>query len=315
VNTYLRALVRFWWLLLIGLAVAVLAGVAVVNTIHVGVPPKLKERTKPSYSVSTQLIVDNPEHPFSQTSVPERKWVPAQFDTKILHDSKTNTDKVVRIKTADGHWTVVQTPTDTKPLIAQANLMPFRIMSDDVAVLRQKKFGPMRGTVTAKTLGAQSTANKFKTGPLPIVQVDANAPTANGAYRLAQGTVQAFQDWLAADQRREHIAKRERVFVEQLRVPTPQDATAHGGSSKSLGLVVGLAAFAAFVVLAFVLDAAFPRIPRPPYEDALTDDEYDDLDDLRDYEGEPTAEGVAPRRRFAFSSARRQRSADDLKAS
>jgi hypothetical protein len=211
-------------------------------------------------------------------------------------------------------------PTNPKALVEFTNLTPFDIESDAVAQLRNdmfgKRYGPLPGTIQAKAVGTANLANKYRTGPLPIVQVDSTSGTRQGAAQLAQATVQAYERWLREDQVRDHIPRVQRYFFTQLKVPTPAEAKAKGGTSASLGLVVGLVTFAAFVVLAFVLDAAFPR-PQPPYEDALRDSDYDDLDDLAGYDGDAEPEVAEPRRGFAFqSTARRQRAADDdLKAS
>ena len=69
VNPHAAPYVRFWWLVVIGVVVACLAGTAVVYHIEPGMPPKLTERTPPSYSATAILMLTSKEQPLVRIGV------------------------------------------------------------------------------------------------------------------------------------------------------------------------------------------------------------------------------------------------------
>src|SRR5690348_15742383 len=55
-----RALLRFWWLVVIGAAVAIVVGGAVYE-----------RQPKPTYNVSANVLVNSPEAPYLRTAQPQ----------------------------------------------------------------------------------------------------------------------------------------------------------------------------------------------------------------------------------------------------
>ena len=278
-NTYLRALLRFWWLPVLGLAIAAVAAISVTHKIGLSVPPKLTPRSTPTYTATTNLLVDANNRPFLRTTVTKKEPSTQSIQIYNYRDSagKLHT---ARIPVMQPGRTITQAP-DPKPLIAFANLAPQYIESDPVTALRIRKFpqlGADPGSVTARAIGSVIGNNKFKTSPIPAIQITATADTPRGAINLAQATVQAFQDWLTRQEKA--IPQAQRIVVNQLQVP--YKATASSSSSKSLSAVVFLVVLGAFALLAGMLDRAFPRRRGDLLTEAKLDRLEDELDGLTD---------------------------------
>ena len=157
--------------------------------------------------------------------------------------------------------TQVPTLTDTKSLVDAANLLPLIVTSDDVAAIREKLVGEVRGTVTAKALFASQGANRYRPSTVPVMEVVAVARRPNPAVRLAEGTSSALRVWLTREQTRSRIPPNQRIVLRPLQTAT---ATRTGGAGKGLPILVGLAILAAFAGAAILLDRAWPR--RTPAE-------------------------------------------------
>ena len=127
-GTYLSAIKRFWWLIIVGVAVSAGAYVVVLNHVN-GIPPKLSTRFHPTYKASTQLLLTSSNHPFIRTAT-------------ITTDTVTVDDKV-KVQTG------AHAP-DITTLLNAANLYPRLINSDQVAKIRKAKFGDLPGKVTSE---------------------------------------------------------------------------------------------------------------------------------------------------------------------
>src|SRR5262249_56988919 len=68
VNAYIRPLLRFWWVLALGLCTAAVAGILVVDNVSLGIPPKLKSRATPEFQADAQLIVDSAQGALFRTN-------------------------------------------------------------------------------------------------------------------------------------------------------------------------------------------------------------------------------------------------------
>ena len=66
---YARAIRRFLWIVLFGVAMAGLTGLLLLFKVDRAWPPKLSKRAQLSYVASTQLLVDSPSGPYLQTAV------------------------------------------------------------------------------------------------------------------------------------------------------------------------------------------------------------------------------------------------------
>ena len=245
-GTYLSAIKRFWWLIVLGAAVSVGAYVAVLNHVN-GIPPKLSTRFHPTYKASTQLLLTSSNHPFIRTAT-------------ITTDTVTVDDKV---KTQTG----AHAP-DITTLINAANLYPRLINSDQVAKIRKAKFGDLPGKVSSEPVSGPQFQSNFHASVLPLVQIDAVANTPAQAIALDQHTADAFRMWLVGAQDKAKIPISQRILISQLAMPF--SATTIGKPRTSLAIFAALLTMAGFFLAAVALDGAFPRKARRTTE-VLTD--------------------------------------------
>lgn len=239
-NDHVRSLLRFWWVLVIGLAVAQVAAIMAVYKVDLStLPPELTERQQPSYSAQGRLLVTDNDAPHLR--------------------SKLTTEQVVP-PTGDGgtRGTIpVTQPPDTATLIQAANVYPSLIDSDPVAALREELFGPTPGTLRTQALYAVSTASRFTPSRVPVIQMIGVADTPQQAIQLVDRTGQAFVAWMKREQDKRKIAETQRIAVTPLQ--TPKSATEFGGPSSTLPVLVFGVVLMAFVALALSLDRLFPR--------------------------------------------------------
>lgn len=87
---------------------------------------------------------------------------------------------------------------------------------------------------------------------LPLLQIDATAPSKARAIALANRTSTSFRMWLARQQATADIPDAERVVVEP--ISTADTAKRVGGSGKTLPVIVFLAVLAATVGVIFVVE-------------------------------------------------------------
>jgi hypothetical protein len=238
-SQYVRAATRYWWLILAGTAAAALLMTLLVYRVESISPLKLVTRDKISYAASTQLLVDSASGPYLRT---------IQRPTETVFGAPSENSKQ-----PTGRGATVQTGA----LVQAANLFPSFIMSDNVARRRQKLIGTVSGAVVAKGLFSFAGNNRYRPSPLPIVQIQAFAPTKRNALKLIAGTVRAFTLWLVDQQSGSKIPREDRIVVRQL--SAPRGAIPVGGTSLSLPLLGGAGLFFAFLALAIVLDRARPR--------------------------------------------------------
>jgi hypothetical protein len=269
VNTYFRALVRFWWLPVLGIAVAAVAAISVVNKITPGAPPKLTPRATPTYTATTEAIVASTTKSYFKTKETITTAPVKTYQLQSYIDPVTGKHVTKRVPlTQPAQKRRVDPNTDA--LVKAANLFPLYIQSDAVTRLRLKMFPTLpvnAGTVTAKTVGSVSTNTKSKASYIPAVQITATAKSEKGALDLAQATYQAFERWLTLESK--GVPVRDRILVDQLNVPFK--AAKSGGPSYPLAAFVGIAVLFAFVIMTGMLDQAFPRRRRIERLDRIDD--------------------------------------------
>jgi hypothetical protein len=270
----MHALRRYWWLVAIGVVVAVLAAVESVDSVGLGVPPKLKPRTKPSYTATAQFLVGDPTEylrTLDTITTPQPKRV------QLVHEHLSNGATKTISKLVPVSPIVSVRPPDFKTLATVANTYPQIVEGTAVALRRTallRAHGidhPVNGKVSAKTVGSQQSANKFRASPLPIVEIDATANKAKTAMLLANTTFQAFQQWLTTTQQNATppVPKSQRIEISSLQ--SADKAVSSSSGSKSLGIVVFAVVLAAFVVLAILLDR-LRRTPEEPQRPLADDD-------------------------------------------
>jgi hypothetical protein len=126
-----------------------------------------------------------------------------------------------------------------------------------VADYRRREFGDLEGSVTALGVTSVVTANRVELSEIPVIRLIAVASTPEDAVELADKTGKAFIGWLDEFQDEKEIPRSDRIVVEQLN--TPRGAIASAGPSTALPVLVFIAVFAAFCVLAILLDRFLPR--------------------------------------------------------
>lgn len=246
-----RALVRFWWLVLLGIVAGAVVATGMAYRVELGWPPeipKLTERTVRTYQASTELLVDSPTGPYLRAGV--RLTEPVG----VLPGKAPAQEGTSQAAASQSEPTVI---TDRKALVEAANLFPLLIESDEVSAIRERMLGPVPGQVRAKALYSIQGENRFRPSVLPVIQIAAAAPSPAAAIRLTQGTAKAFTVWLAREQKRAKVPPRQRVVLRQLRVP--RGAVVSGGPSYGLPVLAAVAVLFGFAGLALLLDRSFPR--------------------------------------------------------
>jgi hypothetical protein len=105
------------------------------------------------------------------------------------------------------------------------------------------------------------TANRVELSEIPVIRLVAVADRPEDAIALADKTGKAFIGWLRQEQIDDKIRPEDRMVVEQL--TTPRSVGASVGPSTTLPILVFVVVFAAFCVLAILLDRLVPARPQP----------------------------------------------------
>lgn len=255
VASYAGALKRFWWVLVVGLLFAMFAALSARFTVGF-FPPSLEEKEQVSYTAESRLLVNSASNPHFRAA--ETTFTPVNPGA----DEDTGTDTGADTGSEEEPVLVpFSQPPDLNTIIRNANTYPFIIESDGVADFRREQFGELPGAVSA--IGATSvvTANRVELSEIPVIRLVAVAGSPEDAIALADKTGKAFIGWLRAEQEEDNIRKQDRMVVEQLTIP--KGAVASEGPSTTLPLLVFVVVFAAFCVLAILLDRLVPARPRP----------------------------------------------------
>jgi hypothetical protein len=224
-NGGLAALLRYWWVVVIGVGVGI--GVAIVATYAKDEPY--------SYNAETRVLVTSAESPYYRTEV-----------TNTVERSPTNSaDPPVVVQTNE--------PPELSTLVLAANLYPQLVESDLVANLRDKMFGTMTGTVDAKTIFSFEGANRFEESDIPVILIGATAATETGALELSEKTTRAFMSYIKSQQEEADISDSQRVLIQPLTSARITSVT--GGPVYGIPFLLGVAVFLGFCGLALLLDA------------------------------------------------------------
>jgi hypothetical protein len=238
-NPYVRALKRFWWVVVVGLGVALIAAVAAVYRIDLGsVPPSLEKREQVTYTSSARLLVTSAEGPYFRTTV-----------ERVSEGPPTGEEE-------EPSSTTFLTAPDLGTLISTANLYPILVESDEVQSIRQEQAGPLPGTVTSRAIYEVNSPSRFELSQVPVLEIYGSSDTYGGAVKLTEATVAAFQTYLDRTQDKANLRRDERILLEQIQRPT--GAVASGGASLSLPFMLFVVISAAFAGLTILLDRLFP---------------------------------------------------------
>jgi len=243
---HFHAFGRFWWLLVIGAGVALIAAVATVADISAGVPPKVTYKSKPTYSAKQLELVTARNNPFLRT----------QQRTVVTTQRAANGGSNNRATTTPQATVQLQAP-NVDVLVRAANYYPYLIQSDQVVAIRNQRFGPLPGQVSAQALNSFASANRFRESTFPIIEVTGTAPTADQAKAVTTATVAAFREWLTKSQNTADVPENERVLIQDLQ--RPENAVATGGPKHGTDIIVGILIFGLFTGAALLLNRLFPR--------------------------------------------------------
>jgi hypothetical protein len=239
-----RSLLRFWWVVLIGIA----AGVLVALVVY-------KSESGKKYTGTTRLFVNAPSAPYLRTQ--QTQVTPQSAKLKAVRTKvRGRSSPTVTLKPVAQPPSVTSAAPDTQTLVNAANLYPLLIESDQIARLRESLYGVTPGKLTANALNASTnTYGVYHPSPLPIIEVKAIAHSRADAGKLAQDTVQTFSKWVAAQQKAAAVPAAQRIAVQELQTPV---LTSSGGPSKGLPLFIGALIVLAACGLAVLFDRARP---------------------------------------------------------
>jgi hypothetical protein len=224
-NGGLSGLLRYWWVLVIGLAVGI--GVAIVASYAKDEPY--------SYSAETRILVTSADAPYYRTEV----------TNTVERDVPTSPEGSVVVETS--------APPDFATLVRSANLYPQLVESDLVARYRDSLYGPLPGTVNSKTLFSFEGANRFEESSIPVLQIVGTAPTQTAALNIADKTTRAFIAYVQQQQQDAGIAANLRTVLQPLTAARLVATT--GGPVYGIPGLLGIAVFLGFCGLALLLDA------------------------------------------------------------
>jgi hypothetical protein len=227
-----RALTRFWWVVILGIVVAVVAMLFVYRS---------AER---SHVAVGQLLVTSREAPYFTTTVRE-------VETTTSPRADTTPDR------GNVPLSITAGPPDVNTLVRAANMYPFLIESDLVTQQRDKMFGPLPGTVSSRALFAILTPVRFDPSDIPIIEIVGQAEKPGQAVRLTQATAAAFMRFIKLEQDNANLRRGDRIVIREIQRPTATIPV--GGPSTGLVAMIGAAVLLAFGALAILLDRTFPR--------------------------------------------------------
>ena len=238
-NATTGALLRFWWLVVAGIAAGALVAVFVYSL-----------QSEAKHTATTRVFVNSPSAPYLRTQ-----------------QTQAQSPRVRTVRKATGGTRTVQQPPsssseapDTQTLVNAANLYPLLIESDRISSIREAQAGEIPGTVKANALNSSTnTFGVFRPSSLPVVEVKATSRTAENASKLATATVAAFQTWIVDQQRRAGIPSAQRIAVQQLESPV---LATTGEPSWGLPLFIGALVLLGFCGLAVIADNARPARER-----------------------------------------------------
>jgi hypothetical protein len=267
VAAVVRPLARFWWLPVLGLAVAVLAGVQVLDQFRPGWPPRLVERSPQQYTATALLFVDRPDHPFFSTRQIETS--PAGQTVRLVCPQTSTGVRKCQYVVEPIPETNHSVPPDTTTSITNANIYPLLIESDQLRAFRDRRFPDLpAGTVSAAAYGTRDLTPTATTAPsgggrggftpshFPLVEVTAASQSRAGAGTIAAATARAFVEYVDAQQKAQAVPKTQRVDVEILKAPPL--GVAAGSSDTPKAFLAAVATMLGCLILPFVLDAAMP---------------------------------------------------------
>jgi hypothetical protein len=251
----LRALVRFWWIAIVGIVLAVLVFVLATYKVSAGLPPSFEARAQSTYTASTQVLITSKREPYLSATNVNAKIIPLPNDTSATGTTGTAGTPTSTYDSGSG------ADGDLQRLVEIANDLPPRVTSDPVIKLRNRLYRRIQGSVTAVNPYAFSGAGGFRSGPLPYIKITGTANSKQDALDITNSTALAFKRWFEGRQAAARIKSADRVLVEQ--VNSADTAFPQGGSKPLLGVAAALLVLLGVAGLVLALDRLIPYTPKP----------------------------------------------------
>jgi hypothetical protein len=228
-NPRLRALIRYWWLVLAGLVLGVIAGYLLYGA-----------KSHQKYQAIAKIFVNSPSDPYLRTQQLQVTPQPPKSQVVRTGGRKgSTTTPTTTVQSVPSAPLIQAQAPDTSTLTTAANLYPQLILSDAVT-----RLSPVPPGCKLDASGLYASTNAFgvyKASPVPVIQVIATCGTRSDAIPTSQNRVRAFATWVRHRQNAAGIPGRERILVSELTAPA---GTRTIGTPSS-----GLPVFAAVVVL------------------------------------------------------------------
>lgn len=235
--TYVRRLLEQKYLLIVGLIIAVLAGLVAGFTIQNG---QLVSRTVQTYSASSTVMLSSP--------------TPTDFQVQI----PAVTEAIPEGQTAQS--LIVQQPTPVD-LTNSAILLAYQASSDQIRDEVEAQIGPLEVGEAISAVRRTTQPSGDETFPgrleLPIIDIVGVAESTARAELIAATATSVFQDYVAQQQVDLGVAEDVRLQLDELNVPVAGEGT---GSNPAIPIiVVGVGVFLLFIALALIIGAIRDR--------------------------------------------------------
>ncbi|HET6508245.1 MAG TPA: hypothetical protein VFG42_15745 [Baekduia sp.] len=232
--TTLRALWRGRLFVVLATLVAVAAGLVVAYRVTPGLPPKLESRQYDVALGTVNVLVDTP-------------------DSQVIDLDPSGADAV------GTRASLLASLISTSP-IKNAIATRVGIPADELTVIGPQAgagAGPSTGSAVSGTKDAVASGRRaniisIRTDEtLPVISIDTQAPTEEGAVRLANGAAAGLQDYLATVVKTQQVPEKRRLVLRTL--GTPEVGVSVRGPRKAYGVALAFFLLAFFCGLIIIL--------------------------------------------------------------
>ncbi len=272
---YLRVIARFWYVVVLGLALAlILALVSYYRVDFHGFDgrPTLTHREQDTWRASATLMLTQRGFPWGRTTFPQKlNKETGQFYSPDFADPSRFTALAATYAQLAG--------------------------SDAIRSRVSRRGLPADATYTAtpvvEKLGGSSQFPQLVT--LPEVQITGTASTGRGAIAIARRASSAFRRYLVGNQNAARIPPKQRILVQT--ISAPAEANLASGRKPTVPIVVFLAVLVGTLALVFVLENLRPRARPRRLEAELSAAAADRSDDGQHEPQPPRARRQSARQR------------------
>lgn len=277
----LRELWRWRIMVAVGAAFALLAAVAVLYSITLA-PPGLHPRSYELGTASTRALIDTPNSQVVDLGSGETNS-PANVDIGALG---TRAKLLVNLMAGEA----------LRHAIAErAGIRPEELVTFAPSAATARTPGVAAPEPSAATTGEHMLILEAD-GELPIISVDARAPSAEQAQKLAGAAVPALRDHLARVAKEQGVPDVQQLVVQQL--DPPRGTTISGGPKRLTALLVFVVVLGLACLLILVVSSVIRGWRQVIVAELAVNDQWwsetadDELDDLKDRDD---LDGSAPR--------------------